>query len=167
MITCGYTSGYLWYLSFAGNPWKPATCGFLTHGSRWLWKKIFVNLGIGFGTQIPVGKGPGNLQVHLCSALVSPGPNPFFLMTLSQGFKAILKPSHLTKYCSFQLITWLSKISSTIYSSSPSTIPRGGMDDILKWNLVGLEWVWQHQRPDVDSSWIREVLDDRCHCQPS
>ena len=48
---------------------------------------------------------------------------------LSQGSQElclILKPSHLTKYCSFWLTIWPSRISSTIHSSILSTISRSG-----------------------------------------
>ena len=44
----------------------------------------------------------------------------------SQELCSTPNPSHLTKYRSFQLTTLLSRISSTTYSSSPSTISGSG-----------------------------------------
>jgi hypothetical protein len=37
-----------------------------------LWERILTGPGMNFFLKIPVGKDPGNLQVHLCSALVLP-----------------------------------------------------------------------------------------------
>ena len=34
-----------------------------------LWERIFTGPGMIFFKKIPMGKDPGNLQVHLCSAL--------------------------------------------------------------------------------------------------
>ena len=37
------------------------------------WERIFTGPGMIFFKKIPVGKDPGNLQVHLCSALAGYG----------------------------------------------------------------------------------------------
>jgi hypothetical protein len=37
------------------------------------WERILTGPGMNFFLKIPVGKDPGNLQVHLCSALMSNG----------------------------------------------------------------------------------------------
>ena len=44
----------------------------------------------------------------------------------SQELCSIPNPSHLMRYCSFQLTTLLSRISSTTHSSSPSMISGSG-----------------------------------------
>ena len=44
----------------------------------------------------------------------------------SQVFPSILYPSHLTRYCSLRRNIWLSRISSTTYSSSLSMSSGGG-----------------------------------------
>jgi hypothetical protein len=36
------------------------------------WERIFTGPGMDFFLKIPVGKDPGNLQVHLCLALLWP-----------------------------------------------------------------------------------------------
>ena len=57
------------YLQVPGLPVDLQPAGILPVGPGEPWERILAGPGMDFFLKIPVGKDPGNLQVHPCSAL--------------------------------------------------------------------------------------------------